>query len=92
EPEPRLWINPRDATQRAITDGMPVRVANHRGSLEATALVTDRVPGGVVWMHDGWEGVNRLTSGARSVPDAAAIRFPAGSAAYEARVEVSPSE
>lgn len=47
-----------------------------------------RVPPGVVWMHDGWEGINRLTSGARTVPDAAARTFPAGSAAYEARVEV----
>jgi len=32
--------------------------------------------------------MNRLTSGARTVPDAAASVFPAGAAAYEARVEV----
>ena len=56
--------------------------------MAARALVTDRVPAGVVWMRDGWEGMNSLTSGARSVPDAAARWFPAGAAAYEARVEV----
>jgi len=39
-------------------------------------------------MRDGWEGMNRLTSGARTVPDAAAAAFPAGAAAYEARVDV----
>jgi hypothetical protein len=40
-------------------------------------------------MHDGWRGLNDLTSGARVVPDAAALAFPiAGQAAYEARVEV----
>jgi hypothetical protein len=32
--------------------------------------------------------MNRLTSGARTVPEAAAAAFPAGAAAYEARVEV----
>jgi anaerobic selenocysteine-containing dehydrogenase len=89
DPEPRLWINPADAASRRLADGAPVRIANDRGEMNAAAHVTDRVPPGVVWMHDGWEGINRLTSGARSVPDAAARSFPAGSAAYEARVEVS---
>jgi anaerobic selenocysteine-containing dehydrogenase len=90
DPEPRLWINAADAAPRGLADGAPVRIANDRGEMHAAAYVTDRVPPGVVWMHDGWEGINRLTSGARSVPDAAARAFPAGSAAYEARVEVSP--
>jgi anaerobic selenocysteine-containing dehydrogenase len=89
DPEPRLWINPADAAVRDLADGAPVRIANDRGEMAASAHVTDRVPPGVVWMHDGWDGINRLTSGARSVPDAAARVFPSGSAAYEARVEVS---
>jgi hypothetical protein len=42
----------------------------------------------VVWMHDGYEGLNRLSSGARTVTDAAARAFPAGSASYQARVQV----
>ncbi|MGD9895249.1 MAG: molybdopterin-dependent oxidoreductase [Dehalococcoidia bacterium] len=89
DPEPRLWINPADASARSLADGAAVRVANDRGELSACAYITDRVPPGVVWMHDGWEGINRLTSGARSVPDGAAAVFPGGQAAYEARVEVT---
>jgi anaerobic selenocysteine-containing dehydrogenase len=87
--EPRLWISPIDAEARAVTDGDAIRVANDRGEMAARAHVTDRVPAGVVWMRDGWEGLNRLTSGDRTVTDAAAAWFPAGAAAYEARVEVS---
>lgn len=89
EPEPRCWINPGDATARAVADGDLIRLHNDRGELEARALVTDRVPSGVVWMHDGQVGVNRLTSGARAVTDAAARDFPAGQASYESRVEVT---
>ena len=89
DPGPRLWINPADAAARGLADGDPIRIANDRGHLCACAHVTDRVPAGVVWMRDGWEGLNRLTSGARTVPDAAAVAFPSGSAAYEARVEVT---
>ncbi|HKA12998.1 MAG TPA: molybdopterin-dependent oxidoreductase [Candidatus Dormibacteraeota bacterium] len=88
DPEPRLWINPDDAAARGVGDRAPIRMRNDRGAVVVTAHVTDRVPAGVVWMHDGWEGMNRLTSGARTVPDAAASVFPAGAAAYEARVEV----
>jgi anaerobic selenocysteine-containing dehydrogenase len=89
DPEPRLWISPGDAEARSVADGDAIRIANDRGEMTARARVTDRVPDGVVWMRDGWEGLNRLTSGDRSVPDAAAVAFPAGAASYQARVEVS---
>jgi anaerobic selenocysteine-containing dehydrogenase len=88
DPGPRLWINPADAASRGLADGDPIRIFNDRGAMEASALVTEKVPPGVVWMHDGWRGLNTLTSGARAVPDAAARAFPAGQASYEARVEV----
>lgn len=91
EPEPEVWIAPADAAARGIEAGAAVRVYNERGELEARARVTDDVPAGVVWMHDGWPGVNRLTSGADAIPDdaVAGFPFPAGQAAYEALVEVS---
>ena len=89
DPEPRLWINPADAAARGLADGDPIRLFNDRGEMAARAQVTDRVPPGVVWMRDGWQGINDLTSGARAVPDAAAQVFPAGQAAYEARIEVA---
>jgi anaerobic selenocysteine-containing dehydrogenase len=91
EPEPEVWIAPGDAAARGIAPGAPVRVYNDRGALEARARVTDAVPAGVVWMHDGWPGVNRLTSSADALPDEAVARSPiaAGQAAYEALVQVS---
>jgi hypothetical protein len=57
----------------------------------ARAYVTDRIPAGTVWMRDGWEGINRLTSGAPIVPDHAVdiFGFSGGQAAFDARVEVS---
>jgi anaerobic selenocysteine-containing dehydrogenase len=88
DPEPRLWMNPEDARPRGIVDGSPIQLRNDRGMMTARAEVTDRVPPGVVWMRDGWRGTNDLTSGGRAVPDAAAKVFPAGQAAYEARIEV----
>lgn len=90
EPQPEVWIAPADAAARGIAAGDAVRVHNDRGSLEAAARVTDDVPAGVVWMHDGWPGVNALTSGAPVIPDEAVTGFPfaAGQAAYEALVEV----
>ncbi|MGI8552243.1 MAG: molybdopterin-containing oxidoreductase family protein [Dehalococcoidia bacterium] len=94
EPEPEVWIAPDDAAARGIAPAGPVRVHNDRGSLEARARVTDDIPSGVVWMHDGWPGVNRLTSGSTVIPDAAVAGFPfaAGQAAYEALVQVSRVE
>lgn len=89
DPEPQLWINPADAAARGLANGDPIRLFNDRGEMQARAQVTDRVPAGVVWMRDGWLGINDLTSGARAVPDAAAEIFPAGAAAWEARIEVS---
>src|SRR5262249_5983172 len=92
DPEPCLWISPADAAARGLTDGARIGVFNDRGAMTARARVTDRVPAGVLWMHDGWMGINDLTSGARAVPDAAARVFAAGQAAHEARVEVCAEE
>ena len=88
DPSPRLWLNPADAAARGLSDGAAIRLFNDRGEMRASAQVTERVPAGVTWMHDGWAGLNHLTSGARVVPDAAAEAFPSGAAAYEARIEV----
>jgi len=58
--------------------------------MRARAFVTDRVPPGTVWMRDGWEGLNTLTSGEPVLPDAAVdlFEFSSGQAEFEARVEV----
>jgi anaerobic selenocysteine-containing dehydrogenase len=90
DPEPHLWIAPVDAAARGLADGAAIRVFNERGAFVARACVTARVPAGTVWMRDGWEGLNRVTSGAPVLPDEAVDLFPfaAGQAAFDAAVEV----
>jgi anaerobic selenocysteine-containing dehydrogenase len=65
----RLEMHPTDATQRGIVDGDAVRVWNDRGSIELTALLSERVPAGVVAGRLDWgklspdgQNVNALTS------------------------------
>lgn len=91
ERTPQLWIAPADASSRGISDGASIRVFNARGTLAAQAHVTERVPPGVLWLRDGWPGLNQLTDGARVLPDHAvdAFAFAAGQARFEARVDVS---
>jgi len=91
EPEPRLWISVADAAVRGIGPQDTLRIFNARGEMFARAHVTDRIPPGTVWMHDGWAGLNRLTSGAPVLPDAAVdvFSFSAGQAEYESFVEVA---
>jgi anaerobic selenocysteine-containing dehydrogenase len=92
DPGPVLWISPTDAGARGIADAGQIRVHNERGTFTAAARVTADVPAGVVWMRDGWEEVNRVTSGQSVVPDAAVdlFAFAAGQAAYDADVDVEP--
>ncbi len=91
ESEPWLWISPADAASRGVQDGVTIRVFNERGEFQARARVTERIPPLTVWMRDGWEGLNGLTSGSSCIPDAAVdtFGFSAGQAAFDAMVEVA---
>jgi anaerobic selenocysteine-containing dehydrogenase len=92
---PQLWIHPQDAQKRQIVNGTSIVIANQRGQFEAIAHVTDDILAGVVWMRDGWSGVNRVTSGVAIVsPEALNIvpGIPGGQAAYDAWVEVRGKE
>ena len=93
DPEPQLWIAPHDATARGIDDRARIRIWNERGEMRARAHVTERIPAGTVWMRDGWDGLNVLTSGAPVLPDAATdiFGFSAGQATFDAAVEVAPA-
>lgn len=90
DPRPELWLSPADAAARGVEDGAAIRIFNDRGEFRAHAHVTDRIPRGTVWMRDGWTGLNRLTSGAPSIPDEIVdtFGFSGGQAAYDAMVEV----
>ena len=91
DPEPALWIAPADAAARGLADGAPIRIWNDRGSFDARAHVTPRIPAGTVWMRDGWTGLNRLTAGEAALPDDAVdvFHFSAGQARFDAMVEVA---
>ncbi|MEO6889706.1 MAG: molybdopterin-dependent oxidoreductase [Ktedonobacteraceae bacterium] len=94
-PEPQLWMHSQDAQKRHIASGTSIVIANQRGQFEARAHVTDDILAGVVWMRDGWSGVNRVTSGAPIVSLAAnniVPGVPGGQAAYDAWVEVRVKE
>jgi len=88
-----LWLSPDDAQARGIPDQAAIRIFNQLGEFRAHAHVTPKMQNGTVWMHDGWVGINRLTSGAPAIPDAAVDTFPfsAGQAAFDAFVEVEPA-
>jgi anaerobic selenocysteine-containing dehydrogenase len=89
--EPALWISPADAERRGLTHGATIRIYNERGEFRARAHVTDKIQPGTVWMRDGWEGLNRLTSGEAVLPDEAVdvFHFSAGQSTFDARVEVA---
>jgi anaerobic selenocysteine-containing dehydrogenase len=93
EAEPWLWLAPADAAARGLRDGALIRIYNGRGELQARARVTEQLPPGTVWMRDGWQGLNCLTSGCAVLPDAAVdlFAFSAGQASFEAMVEVTPA-
>ena len=58
--EPFVWINPDDAEYRGINDGEKVKVYNERGSLILKAVLTEKIPRGVVHAYFGWwDGVHQ---------------------------------
>lgn len=56
-----IQINPEDASRLSIADGKDVRVASRRGSVVATAKVTDEVRPGQVFMPMHFVETNMLT-------------------------------
>jgi anaerobic selenocysteine-containing dehydrogenase len=90
---PQLWISRSDADARQLANGDAIKIYNERGEFGAWAHITDDVPPGVVWIRDGWVGLNHLTSGdAVLTGDALSLfQFSVGQADYGARVEVAPS-
>jgi anaerobic selenocysteine-containing dehydrogenase len=88
---PQLWISRVDAESRRLSSGDAIKIYNERGEFGARAHVTDDVPPGVVWIRDGWVGLNHLTSGDAILTGGALNLFPfsVGQAAYGAKVEIA---
>jgi anaerobic selenocysteine-containing dehydrogenase len=91
--EPELWIHPLDAQQRGVDTGCHIQIYNERGQFRAKARVTEKIQRGVIWMRDGWVGVNNVTNGDPALSAAASdivdpYGIPGGQAAFDAFVEV----
>src|SRR5262245_46890528 len=89
----QLWISRVDADARELSNGDGIKIYNERGEFAAKAHITDDVPPGVVWIRDGWVGLNHLTSGDAVLTGDALSLFPfsVGQADYGAQVEVARS-
>lgn len=61
--KPLIELNPEDAVRLGINGKMRVRVTSRRGSIEAEAWITDRVPSGIVFanFHFPQASANELT-------------------------------
>jgi formate dehydrogenase alpha subunit len=61
--EPLIEVNPEDAEHLHLNGNRRVRVTSRRGSIEAEAWITDRVPPGMVFanFHFPEAGANELT-------------------------------
>lgn len=88
---PQLLMSPVDAEARQLANGDAIRIYNERGEFSAKACVTSDVKPGVVWMRDGWVGLNHLTSGKAVLTGDALnlFHFSVGQSDYGARVEVA---
>ncbi len=91
--EPELWIHPLDAQRRGIVTGCHIQVYNERGNMRTKAKVSEELQPGVVWMRDGWFGVNSLTNGNPVLSPLASdivdpYMLPGGQTAFDALVEV----
>lgn len=63
-PEPLVEICPSDATRFGLSDAASVRVTSRRGEITARAVITERVPPGLVFANfhfPGAQNVNNLT-------------------------------
>ncbi|MGE5124032.1 MAG: molybdopterin oxidoreductase family protein, partial [Acidobacteriaceae bacterium] len=62
-PEPMIELNPEDASLLGLNGHTRVRVSSRRGSIEAEAWITDRVPPGMVYanFHFPQASANELT-------------------------------
>ena len=89
EGEPRVELNPRDATRRGIADGDEVRVFNDRGAMRARARVSDRAREGlVVGMSIWWKKLSPDGRNTNDVTSQALTDLGGSATFYDCLVEV----
>ena len=62
EPEPLLWIHPKDARGRGLWEGDYAEMFNDRGCARVRLEVTTEVSPGHVSLNDAWPELNMVTS------------------------------
>jgi anaerobic selenocysteine-containing dehydrogenase len=51
-----LSINPEDAARLDLADGGQVKVSNSRGAITTTVKIRERVPAGLLWFPEHFDG------------------------------------
>jgi formate dehydrogenase major subunit len=66
DPHGKMWINPEDAEIYGVTTGKNVVVSTRRGDIDIEAMVTPRMPKGVIFVpfHYSEAAANELTNDA----------------------------
>jgi anaerobic selenocysteine-containing dehydrogenase len=85
----RLEMHAEDASARGIADGDAVRVWNDRGSVELTAMVSQRVPAGVVAGRLDWSKLSPRGENINSLTSERLTDIGAGATFYSTLVEVA---
>lgn len=68
EPEPTIWVHPRDAAARSIADGDLADLFNDRGCGRVRVELTSEVSPGHVSLNDAWPELNLVTSSLCPMP------------------------
>ena len=68
EPEPVLWVHPRDAFKRGIKDGDYAEMYNKRGTARVRVEITTEVSPGHVSLNDCWPELNEVTPPVAAMP------------------------
>lgn len=55
--EPDVYVNPRDAAERGVSDGDLIRVYNELGAFVAQAHLSENTQPGTLFMYHGWDPV-----------------------------------
>ncbi|MFC1574100.1 molybdopterin-dependent oxidoreductase [Candidatus Latescibacterota bacterium] len=89
-----LWINPRDAEKRGISDGQTVSVYNKKGTIRIAAWVTENIIPGVVCLLQGvwpeFDSENVETAGSVNILTSTTPTMPSQSSrTHSILVEVS---
>lgn len=89
----RLALHPRDAAERAIAAGDPVRVHNEFGEVRCRAVVSEEVPPGIVSLPKGlWDRHTENGATANALVPDTLTDLGAGACFNDARVQVERVE